>query len=193
MATTQVVTDIIRQAEALYQLGDLVAASQLFRTASQMPLGLTVERLGRGAGFAGAISGRGTRISRRFATRSVLGRGPGESRRIAVRSTLLCGSGSPAPQGASLRAPKKRAVIEEILAQCTVTGNTPEPSVALPAVNSKTFPQRPSVPVSEPEKVWESSLSYDDWWRSVFRQRFRSRGPHLRKLAGRFRMGSARL
>jgi hypothetical protein len=61
-------------------------------------------------------------------------------------------------------------VIEEILAQCTVTGNTPEPSVALPAINSATFPQRLSAPVSEPEKIWESSLSYDDWCRSVFRQ-----------------------
>lgn len=171
MATTQVVADIVRQAEALYQLGDLHAAAQLLSDGiANSPSAI----LWSDWAAVQASLGQFQDAERGF--RAALQLDPCSVEAVENLGALLFARRSYAEAVPLLRKallsapPKKRAVIEEILAQCTVTGNTPEPSVALPAVNSKTFPQRLSAPVSEPEKIWESSLSYDDWCRSVFRQ-----------------------
>ena len=171
MATTQVVNDISRQAEALYQLGDLHAAAQLLSDGiANCPSAI----LWSDWAAVQASLGQFRDAERGF--RAALQLDPCSVEAAENLGALLFARGSHAEavpwlRKALLCAPsKKQAVIEEILAQCAATGSVPQSPASLLSGESITFPHGISAPTSAPVKIWDSSLSYDDWCRSVFRQ-----------------------
>ena len=170
MATTQEVTDIIQQAEALYQLGDLAAAAQLLSEGiANCPSAL----LWSDWAAVQASMGQFQDAERGF--RAAMQLDPCSKEAAENLGALLFARGSLAEAVPLLRnallsaSAEKRAVIEEMLARCAVIGSTPEACAAVPAKNPITHPRATPATVSEPAKTWDSSLSYDDWCRSVFR------------------------
>lgn len=170
MATTQEVTDIIQQAEALYQLGDLAAAAQLLSEGiANCPSAI----LWSDWAVVQASMGQFQDAERGF--RAAMQLDPCSKEAAENLGALLFARGSLAEAVPLLRnallsaSAEKRAVIEEMLARCAVIGSTPEACAAVPAKNPITHTRATPATVSEPAKTWDSSLSYDDWCRSVFR------------------------
>ncbi len=171
MATSQAVADIVQQAEALYQLGDLAAAAQLLSDGiSHCPSAI----LWSDWAAVQASLGQFRDAERGF--RAAMQLDPCLVEAAENLGALLFARGShgeavPLLRKALLSASaKKRAVIEEILAQCGAAGIAPEVATAVPSGNPTIVLQDISAAVSEPAKIWDCSLSYDDWCRSVFRQ-----------------------
>jgi tetratricopeptide (TPR) repeat protein len=171
MATTQAVQDIVQQAEALFQLGDLAAAAQLLSDGIALSPSAILW-----SDWAAVQASLGQFQDAERGFRAALQLDPCSVEAAENLGALLFARGSHAEAVPLLRkallsaSAKKRAVIEEILAQCGAAGIAPEASVAVPAESPTVPPHDVAPPAYEPAKTWDSALSYDDWCRSVFRQ-----------------------
>src|SRR6202790_4083250 len=163
MATPQVINDILQQAEALFHQGQFAAASQLLSD-----------------GIAQAPSAK---LSNDWAAVQVSLRQFQPAENLGA---LLFARGCRAEAAPLLRqslagaSAQTRPVIEEMLAQCTVSSGQPGPIDASASVSNAGLASPASYDAAAvTARTWDNSLSYDDWCRSVFRQDVPASGVRL--------------
>jgi hypothetical protein len=172
MATPQVIDDILQQAESLYQQGEFTAASQLLSDAiSDSPSA----RLWND--WAAVQVSLGHLQDAEGGFRLALQLDPGSTQAAENLGALLFARGSHAEAAPLLRqalsgaSSQARPVIEQILAQCEAEGHpaesaaspAPVSGASTPAISSSNSP-------AQPLRRWDSSISYENWARAVFRQ-----------------------
>jgi tetratricopeptide (TPR) repeat protein len=172
MATPQVINDILQQAEVFYQQGKFAAASQLLSDGiAQAPSA----RLWND--WAAVQCSLGQLLDAERGFRAALQLDPCSRLAAENLGTLLFARGCHAEAAPLLRqaltgaSAQTRPVIERILAQCDAIGQqsggvTPGASVSHTGSPSASSPAT----AGQPARIWDSSLSYEDWCRSVFRQ-----------------------
>jgi tetratricopeptide (TPR) repeat protein len=172
MATAQVINDILQQAEALYHQGQFAAASQLLSDGiAQLPSA----KLWNDWAAVQVSLGQFQDAERGF--RAALQLDPCSTQAAENLGALLFARGCHAEAAPLLQqslagaSVKTRPVIEDILAQCAAEGNQ---AGAATAGASGLAAAKPLAVLSsepaQPGRSWDSSLSYDDWCHSVFRQ-----------------------
>ena len=172
MATAQVVNDILQQAEALFHQGQFAAASQLLSDGiAQAPSA----KLWNDWAAVQVSLGQFQDAERGF--RAALQLDPCSTQAAENLGALLFARGCHAEAAPLLQqslagaSAKTRPVIQEMLTQCDASGHHFGSAVS-PAPESDTRPPSAAAAVAtvRPARIWDSSLSYDDWCRSVFRQ-----------------------
>jgi tetratricopeptide (TPR) repeat protein len=172
MATLQVINDILERAEALYQQGEFATASQLLSDAiSEAPSA----RLWND--WAAVQVSLGQLLDAEHGFRAALQLDPGSMQAAENLGALLFARGYHAEAAPLLRhalagaSAQTRPVIERILAQCDVNGQQAEPAAGIASVSAAgTCTPLPVPAAAGPNRIWDRSLSYEDWCRSVFRQ-----------------------
>jgi tetratricopeptide (TPR) repeat protein len=172
MATPQIVQDILEQAEALFHQGQFVAAAQLLSDGiSQAPSA----KLWNDWAAVQVSLKQFQDAERGF--RAALQLDPCSRLAAENLGTLLFARGCHAEAAPLLRqslagaSAQTRPIIEQILTQCDASGRqaggvTPGESVSNIGTPSASSPAT----AGQPARTWDSSLSYEDWCRSVFRQ-----------------------
>lgn len=172
MATPRVINDILERAEALYQQGEFAAAAQLLsEEISEAPSAKLWND------WAAVQVSLGQLQDAEQGFRAALQLDPDSRQAAENLGALLFARGS-YPEAAPLlrqslaNAPAQtRPVIEQILARCEAEGHPAEPSAsAAPVSNANTPATVSPVTPAQPPRSWDSSLSYEDWARAVFRQ-----------------------
>jgi len=171
MATPKVINDILEQAEALFHRGQFAAASQLLSdgiaqapsanlwndwAAVQVSLG-QFQDAERGFRAALQLDPCSTQAAENLGARLFV-RGC-----RAEAAPLLRKSHAGASQ-------EVRPVIEEMLARCDTSGQPSQPA-SVGCISDSGLPSAPAASApAQPAGTLDSSLSYDDWCLSVFRQ-----------------------
>jgi tetratricopeptide (TPR) repeat protein len=181
MATTQVVNDILQQAEPLFHQGQFAAASQLLSDGiAQAPSA----KLWNDWAAVQVSLGNFPDAERGF--HAALQLDPCSTQAAENLGALLFARGCHAEAAPLLRqslagaSAQTRPVIEEMLAQCDASGHHPGSAIAAASV-SNTAPSSPaSTSAAAPTaRKWDSSLSYDNWCTSVFRQHLPAPGVRI--------------
>jgi hypothetical protein len=110
-----------------------------------------------------------------FASPSSLTRLPRRPRKIWARCFFARGchaeAAPPLQQALAGASVQARPVIEQILARCEAEGHSAEPSASVAPVSNEETPATASaVTPAQQARRWDSSLSYENWARAVFRQ-----------------------
>jgi tetratricopeptide (TPR) repeat protein len=172
MATAQVINVILQQAEALFHQGQFAAASQLLSDGiAQAPS----TKLWNDWAAVQVSLGQFQDAERGF--RAALQLDPCSTQAAENLGALLFARGCHAEAAPLLQqslagaSAQTRPVIEEMLAQCDASGHLFGSAIS-PAPESDAHPSSaaPALATARPARSWDSSLSYDDWCRSVFRQ-----------------------
>ncbi len=172
MATPQVIDDILQRAEALYQQKNFVAASQLLSDAiAEAPSA----RLWND--WAAVQVSLGQLQDAEGGFRVALHLDPASTQAAENLGALLFARGCHAGAAPHLRqalagaSAQARPVIEQILARCEAEGHPTEPSPTVVLVSSaNTSATASAVTPAQPARRWDTSLSYENWARAVFRQ-----------------------
>jgi tetratricopeptide (TPR) repeat protein len=172
MATAQVINDILQQAEALFHQGQFAAASQLLSDGiAQAPSA----KLWNDWAAVQVSLGQFQDAERGF--RAALQLDPCSTQAAENPGALLFARGCH-PEAAPLlqqslagASAQTRPVIEQMLAQCDASGHLFGSAISpAPESDARRCSATPAVATARPARIWDSSLSYDDWCRSVFRQ-----------------------
>ena len=172
MATPQVIDDILHRAEALYQQGEFAAASQLLSDGiSEAPSA----KLWNDWAAVQVSLGQLQDAERGF--RAALQLDPSSTQAAENLGALLFARGCHSEAAPLLRqslagaSAQTRPVIEQILAHCEAGGPPAEPAAIAAPISNVVSPANASgATANQPVRGWDSSLSYEDWARSVFRQ-----------------------
>jgi tetratricopeptide (TPR) repeat protein len=172
MATPQLINDILQHAEALFHQGQFAAASQLLSDGiSQAPSA----KLWNDWAAVQVSLGQFQDAERGF--RAALQLDPCSTQAAENLGALLFARLCYAEAAPLLRqslagaSAQTRPVIEEMLAQCAVSSGQPGPVDAAASVsNAGSSAPVPADAGALTATTWDSSLSYDDWCISVFRQ-----------------------
>jgi len=172
MATAQVVNDILQQAEALFHQGQFAAASQLLSDGiAQAPSA----KLWNDWAAVQVSLGQFQDAERGF--RAALQLDPCSTQAAENLGALLFARGCHAEAAPLLQqslagaSAKTRLVIQEMLAQCDASGHHFGSAISpAPESDTRQSSAAPEVATARPARIWDASLSYDDWCRSVFRQ-----------------------
>ena len=181
MATPQVINDILQQAEALFHQGQFAAASQLLSDGiAQAPSA----KLWNDWAAVQVSLGQFQDAERGF--HAALQLDPCSTQAAENLGALLFARGCRAEAAPLLRqslagaSAQTRPVIEEMLAQCTVSSGQPGPIDASASVSNAGLASPASYDAAAvTARTWDNSLSYDDWCRSVFRQDVPASGVRL--------------
>ena len=172
MATPQVVNDILQRAEALFHQGQFAAASQLLSDGiSQAPSAKLWND------WAAVQVSLGQFQDAEHGFLAALQLDPCSTQAAENLGALLFARGFHAEAAPLLRqslagaSAQTRPVIEEMLTQCEAGGHHPGSAIAaVSASNAGASSSAPTLAAAPSAGSWDSSLSYDDWCRSVFRQ-----------------------
>jgi len=172
MATAPVINEILQQAEALFHQGQFAAASQLLSDGiAQAPSA----KLWNDWAAVQVSLGQFQDAERGF--RAALQLDPCSTQAAENLGALLFARGCHAEAAPLLQqslagaSAQTRPVIQEMLAQCDASGHQFGSAISpAPESDTRPFSAAPDVAPARPARIWDSSLSYDDWCRSVFRQ-----------------------
>jgi tetratricopeptide (TPR) repeat protein len=172
MATAQVINDILQQAEALFHQGQFAAASQLLSDGiAQAPSAKLWND------WAAVQVSLGQFQDAECGFRAALQLDPCSTQAAENLGALLFARGCHAGAAPLLRqslagaSAQTRPVIEEMLAQCDASSGQHGPATApVPVSDAGASLVASTTAAALPAKGWNTSLSYDDWCRSVFRQ-----------------------
>ena len=172
MATPQVIDDILQRAESLYQQGEFAAASQLLSDGiCEAPSAKLWND------WAAVQVSLGQLLDAERGFRAALHLDPSSTQAAENLGALLFARGCHAEAAPLLRqalagaSAQTRPVIEQILAHCEAGGPSAEPAAMAATISDPISPATASGATdAQPARRWDSSLSYEDWSRSVFRQ-----------------------
>ena len=172
MATPQAINDILQQAEALFRLGDFAAAAQLLSDGiSEAPSA----KLWNDWAAVQVSLGQFQDAERGF--HAALQLDPCSTQAAENLGALLFARGCHAEAAPLLQqslagaSPNVRQVIEEMLAQCLANGQPSGPAATLALIpEASNHSPAPVASAAPSARTWDSSVSYDDWCRAVFRQ-----------------------
>ncbi len=172
MATPQVINDILQQAEALFRLGDFAAAAQLLSDGiSEAPSA----KLWNDWAAVQVSLGQFQDAERGF--HAALQLDPCSTQAAENLGALLFARGCHAQAAPLLQqslagaSTDVRQVIEEMLAQCLANGQHSGAAATLvPIAEASNHSPASAAAAAPPARTWDSSVSYDDWCRAVFRQ-----------------------
>jgi len=171
MATPQVINDILQQAEALYRQGEFAAAAQLLSDGiSEAPSA----KLWNDWAAVQVSLGQFPDAERGF--QAALQLDPCSTQAAENLGALLFARGCHAEaapllqQSLSAASVDVRPVIEQMLAQCAANGHASGTAATLaPIAEAGNRSPASAVAGSQPARSWDSSVSYDEWCRTVFR------------------------
>jgi tetratricopeptide (TPR) repeat protein len=172
MASAQVINDILQQAETLFHQGQFATASQLLSDGiAQVPS----TKLWNDWAAVQVSLGQLQDAERGF--RAALQLDPCSSQAAENLGALLFARGCHAEaapllqQSLACDSPQTRPVIENILAQCATSAHQSSATATPASLSAAAAPL--TAPIDTPlraDRTRDTSLSYDDWCRSVFRQ-----------------------
>lgn len=171
MATSAAVQDIVQQAEALFHQGEFASAAQLLSDAIAIAPSAILWN-----DWAAVQASLGNMRDAELGFRAALQLDPNSIQAMENLGAVLFARGCHAEAAPLLKkalpgsSPEKRSVIEAVLAQCAATELFAE-AAAIQPCSSGLLGDSPSQPECvTTTAAWDSSLSYGDWCRSVFRQ-----------------------